>query len=97
MVKDTLDNYSLNMFVADFQAISAHHSETETSSIILDKYNEIFDYLKDFYFDYSEELLGNVDSAKNSIDNLNDAFFFIYTAATLGHPRARVQYAVFYL
>jgi len=37
-------------------------------------------------------------SSTQSVDDpMTEAFFQIYTAAALGHPRARMQYSIYYL
>jgi len=82
--------------------------------LILDKYGDILNNLKDFYFDYAWILIDKKDSQitidKTKIprtslepadvlseEGIETAFFYLFTAAALGHPRARVQYATYFL
>ena len=61
---------------------------------ILDKYSICLNLLKDFYFERSQYLISAADEAS---EPMSDIFFNTFTAAVLGHPRARSQYSVFFL
>ena len=45
---------------------------------------------------FSESYLGIRNPLKTEI-NVTELFFPIFTAATLGHPRAKTLYALYYL
>lgn len=111
---------SINNFIVDFEEIHREHG-TDSISHIMNKYSDCLNYLKDFYFEYSKQLIDQADSqassthttdeqlstsAKSGINSIlskvmkqnpvdaadpfTEAFFYIYTAAALGHPRARM-------
>ena len=73
LVRDTIRDYGLNRFTPDFEVLSVKSedpSEDADNSAIFEKYSRVFDVLKDFYFEYSQQLIDSAD--KEIADQLAD-------------------------
>ena len=73
LVRETIRDYGLNRFTPDFEALSVKSddpSEDADNSAIFEKYSRVFDVLKDFYFEYSQQLIDSAD--KEIADQLAD-------------------------
>ena len=55
LVREVIEQYNLNDYIDDFESISRLEDDSQlVETAILDKYGQMLDILKDFYFEYSQ-------------------------------------------
>ena len=61
-MRETIGEFQLNRFAQDFAGLAREDAAGSTdNSAIFAKYSQILDIMKDFYFEYSQQLVDLAD------------------------------------